>query len=708
MNIKILSILFSCISFGALAQSSTQSNDSTANLGNEDSVKVSTLEEFTVEAAPITTADGNLLFNPSTSAVESSRYAIDMLSKLGIPGLHYDIVSRSVTCNNSAPVILIDGIPSSQEELKNIKPSEVLNVEYSSFVPVKYSRYGNGSMLNIRLKRKQNGGRWNLNNWNDFKGKSEDANTGLFFYQGASRLNLLGSFSFRDNKKTYDEYTTEYTNPNLPVTSFEKDYSPFNYRSGFTYLQYSYAPSPSLLFTAKYTFNISNSHRYSNGEIEDTQNGQYSYKRKYRDNTPSHEVDLYFSKDLGSKNSIDVNILYSNNISDVTNHQSFSGESIDDVIPYSIHSRRNSLLGAVDYGHKFSNKARFDVYYSFTVSDNVNDYKERETIFSSKELNHLAYLQFQGGLWKNAWLSAKTGLKADRVTENSRPRTLINNMSELSLQWQLNSNWIFWYNGSFNSSSLPLSTYDATLVQSNPFLYNCGNPDIHASSALSNGVQLMYSRNHWTLSLGLSNNHIFNPIFNIPEYNPTLEAYLQRPENGRKADSYTVRLQASIPQIFKMFSFFGYLTYHRGENTLANGWKLTHNGLGGYLQLGWTYKKWSAYYFKNFPQKALSNLTITNVMENSDGLGLTYNLTDNLNFTLSWMYIFSKKGWIHEQNKETPDYRTHVYREIHENINWIRLNIGYNIRFGSPFKANDKKRTLQIKDTQKTFDDYSN
>lgn len=682
-----------------------KNNENEAN-GQDSTDQYEELPEIEIEAAPITLTDGKILFNPSAFAVKSSQYAIDLLSNLGIPGLIYDVINRNVTCNGSAPVILVDGIPASQEELKNIKATDVLNVEYSSFVPVKYSRYGSGALLNIRLKKRRNGGTWNIYNCNDFTGTADDAESGLFFFEGASRINLLGKFSLRSYRKVYDYYSTEFTNPNLPIASSENAQSPFSYRTGNATAQYTYAPSPSFILTAKYNFNISNSHRYKFADVVDNLYGSYDLDISSRSSNPTHTFDLYLSKDLNDKNSISVDFLYTNSISNVVNRQVYDGSSIDDVIPYSLHSRRNSLFGAIDYGYRFNDKAQIDAYYRITASHNLNEYLIQNTNFTSKEFNHLAYLQFQGPLWKRAWIEAKTGLRADRVKENGLPRTQLSNISELGLQWQISDKFIMIYEGNYNTSVIPLSMYDRTLVQSKLYLYNCGNPDIHASSFLNNTLSVIFRHKNISTTLAVTQNHTFNPIYSIPRYDATLNAYLNTPLNGRIADKYRVRLQASVP-LLEMFNISGQIIYEHTKNTLESGWNLIYNSVGGIVMVNWNYKKWRAYYYRRIPLKSLNNLTISNVEENGDQLGVIFNPNNHLYLQLSWGYILNKKGWQSTQIMKSPDYRTEICREIHENSNWVRFTITYNVSFGSPFRSNDKKRSLNLRDNQRIYDDYS-
>lgn len=192
--------------------------------------RITTLKEFSVEASAITTANGNMLYTPPKSVVESSSYAIDMLGKLGIPGLIYNPMSRSVSTVTGSPVILIDGVPSSQDDLKYLKPSRILNVEYSDVVPAKFASMGT-SLINIRLKKRENGGDFNVWDMNDFTGNGLDASLGFNFHQEASIWKLYSDFSYRNKTKVSDTQSIDYMNEKLPLATISSANSPFNYKT---------------------------------------------------------------------------------------------------------------------------------------------------------------------------------------------------------------------------------------------------------------------------------------------------------------------------------------------------------------------------------------------------------------------------------------------------------------------------------------------
>ena len=59
--------------------------------------QVNMLNEVTVDAKAVTVRDGNYLYNPPKSIIESSNYAVDLVGRLGVPGVIYSPLSQSLS-----------------------------------------------------------------------------------------------------------------------------------------------------------------------------------------------------------------------------------------------------------------------------------------------------------------------------------------------------------------------------------------------------------------------------------------------------------------------------------------------------------------------------------------------------------------------------------------------------------------------------------
>ena len=676
------------------------------NLGACMLEPVNTLQEVTVEAQAVSTVDGKFLFNPPKSTVEKSTYAIDLLGRLGIPGLTYDPMTRSVSTMRGGPVILIDGVPADQDDLRNLRATEVMNVEFTNFVPAMYSSMGS-SLINVRLKKRKNGGSWNIRETNDLIGSSVDASTALRFHQGPSRWMLSYAFAYNNKPKTYDSDIEKYDNPNLPVSTEIESHSPFNYKSHNGKLQYTFAPNSSFVLMARYGIFTNNSLRKSFSDVVDTYSGNYDSDSRTHSNNVNNDLNVYLAKSFDDYNSVAANIDFTTGNQNYSSAINYMLNPTPEIYENSLKSNRYALLGAFNYTHIFNNRSNLSACYFMTLSYNKNRYLVTDDIFRMKESNHHIYAEYQGDIKSKAWFYAKTGLKINHITEGEASRTFCRNTTDIGIQWAITPNWILLYSGAFSSNTLSLSMLENNLVQTNPYLLNIGNPDLKPSKNLENALQLYFMRNNITAYISGGHDYIFDPIFRAPIFDNTLNAYLSRPENGRYLSSFNASLNFNMRDIFNMFQFNGQLLFKNTKIENHNGWKNSHSSIGGMFSISWKYKKWQIDYYRSFPLFAMKDYVLTNGGGKFDQLSVTFRPDSHWDMTVSWAYMFDKKGWTEHRKTISPEYRTDEYREIRNDYgNYIKLTIAYNVSFGSPLKSSERKRIFDLKDNQSTYKDY--
>ncbi|MDE6558314.1 MAG: hypothetical protein K2K29_00310, partial [Muribaculaceae bacterium] len=349
--------------------------DEDLDIGECFLTEVSTLQELVVEGATVVATDGNMLYTPTKLSVEASTYAADLIGKLGIPALRYNPKERTLESYRGTPVILIDGRPADMTELQSLNASDVMNVEYSNNVP---ALYGEGDFLiNVKLKKKDNGGSWNIYENNDFLGSMVYAQTSLRMHQGSSSWLLNGTFNYNNNQDTYDNKSTNYLNPQLPVELRESSHSPFNYKWYDVILQYNFIPSTDFMLSATYKFNTYSTLRKSYSEYIDNYLGkteEYTgYNRTHREN-PTHSLNVYLSKDINSNNTIDVNVL--GTAMNQPYESEFSYDKPSGLLEYrdDVKAKRYSLLSGVNCNHIFNDRSKLGICYLLTLSTNTNKY----------------------------------------------------------------------------------------------------------------------------------------------------------------------------------------------------------------------------------------------------------------------------------------------------------------------------------------------
>ncbi|MBD5176831.1 MAG: hypothetical protein HDT05_05375 [Bacteroidales bacterium] len=682
------------------------SGDSIQDIGVIYLNQVNTLNEVTVDAKTVTVKDGNFLYIPPKSIVNASNQAIELIGKLGINGMAYNPIDRTISVRNENLLILVDGLQSSQEELRGIKASDVLNVEFSNNVPLIYaSNYS--CVINIRLKKRNDGGAWDITELNDFIGSAVNVGTGLSLYKGSSRLSVRYDLDYRNNKKTYDDMIASYDSPELEVQTKTQSHSPFNYKTHNCLLQYAYAPSQSLLFMAKYGINIYNTLRKSFMNIEDTFKGDYEGNERTHMDRVNQNINLYFSKAFGESNSLDIGADIAISNSDYNSILKYELPYPENEYLNDVNSDRVALNGKAMYSHTFHDKSILSGSYQFVFSNTRNKYNVTENTYRMKEANQHIYVQYQRNIIPNIWIMARTGIKIDHITENTIPHTYYNNNSALSVQYRISDKFTLGYNGTFSTQTLSLSLLQNNPVQINPYLVNNGNPDLKPSKILVNRLQFLFSNKNYSFGLTVQNWNEFDPINAIPIYEKDLKVYVNRPENCKHFNSTTLNLSMNIWNILKMFQIRGNLSYAHFQFENQNAWRNIKNSIGGDFAIGWYYKKFGADFGMTFPIMGSNGYQFSYWGEKMNYLSVQYRPIQNLSIGIQWAYMFDKKGWTSILNTKSPEYNYKSERQIHNNTNWIRLILSYNLNFGTAPKTKDRERLFDVRDSQTTFGDYT-
>lgn len=202
-----------------------------------------TLNEVTVTGNQIVHSKGRTIVYPSASDVSASGTAIGLFQKLPLPGLQANPVNRSISVDGGAPVILINGVPSTLDDFNALQPKEIEKVEFSRFTPARYADSGKSGFLSITLKKRNDGGQvyaWGRSAVNT---AFVDANIRASYHQGPSQFTLQYAPSWRNYQKVYDNVYESYIGDGFRVDLEEHDRNPFNYHYHTFRLKYDFRPT---------------------------------------------------------------------------------------------------------------------------------------------------------------------------------------------------------------------------------------------------------------------------------------------------------------------------------------------------------------------------------------------------------------------------------------------------------------------------------
>lgn len=672
------------------------------NVGECQLIHSDTLQELVVESKSVRSEKGKIIYAPTKGALAASTFAPAFLGQLGIPGLTYNRINETVAIDNSTPVILINGVKASENEIKYLKASDIANVEFSKVVPLLYYGQGN-SVINIILKQRNDGGSLSLGDQTDIRLKMEDPFIGFNYHKGPSSWDINYNFSFRDNKDTYDYQYEHFLSREMDVVRESNLHSPFGYRSHRANLSYLYNPNESWVFSAKVNFSSLNSHRGASGIIEDSMLGdtgidQYS---RYMDINPN--VDLYLRKSFGDKNSIQINLAGNYDNSDLNYNDREFTETYNSLIDNHILSHRYSLVSGLNYEHQFSANSILTALYQNTASRNINHYTATESSENAivKENNNSLRLMLQQGLGP-VWLNLQGGIGINHLNAQNIVQNFTNGYANLDAQWTINKNWSLSYNFSYDSPNKTVRNSIEYLTQLSPYLWMTGNINLKQQTPVSNFLRAHFSSGIWNIYLDAAHYSDANSVMWYTNYDHTVQGFVMRPVNGSESEIHTA-IQGGFNGLLNMFDFFGLVRYAHWK-TVAEGEKLILNGVSGMIRLTWYKGKWAVSYARNFPGKGQEGFDRSPNFESYDALSVSFKPDNHWKFDLSYCYMF--RDWKHWTKTISDHYVSYNSRSIKTCSNLVWITVTYNVDFGKQFTTKGKQRTLQLQDNQKGFLQY--
>lgn len=160
------------------------------NLGNLYLSEGVSLDEVTVTGKAMIDARGRTIVFPSKSDIKASSTSVGLFQKLPLAGLEADPINRSLKVDGAAPMILINGVPSTMADVNTLQPKDIEKIEYSRITPGRYADRGMNGLINITLRKRNDGGQ--IYAW----GRSAvatafvDGSVEASYHQGASQFSL--------------------------------------------------------------------------------------------------------------------------------------------------------------------------------------------------------------------------------------------------------------------------------------------------------------------------------------------------------------------------------------------------------------------------------------------------------------------------------------------------------------------------------------
>ncbi len=677
MNLEISMIGFSSTTI------IIESGSKNLNLGTIYLDEGVALNEVTVTSNSVIKSKGRTIIYPSASDLKSSATSISLFKKLPLAGLQANPITRSITVDGGTPVILINGVPSSIDDVNALQPKDIEKIEYSRFTPARYADSGNSGFINITLKKRNDGGQvyaWGRSAVNT---AFVDANIRASYHQGASQFTMQYRPSWRNYQQVYDNTTESYIGDDFVVDLEEHDRNPFNYHYHQLNLKYDFSPNAKTLFSATFSAMPMSNKSRSIARTIDSELGTYDNNNLATSNDFTPSLDLFLRRDFNDKNTLEVQVVGTLSSSDYRrdNNYVFSDGSESSYI-MNVDSRRRSLISEISYIHTFSEKTSLSAGIQNTVSRSTNTYLTSDYKPILSENNNYAYIRLGQRVGK-CYIALATGAKLFWINNDLNKRNFIRNLSSAQVSWNINNSLSL--QGSFRySPAIPsLTALTDYPQQTTPYLVSNGNPQLKVADNFLYSIGADYTYKKFQASFQSAYSNVNNSV--ISDINYLGEGmFLSQSVNAKYRRVFQNDLTLRISEIHGFgVNLYMSLTHYQ---TAGATWSHKLTSFDGSVTLWWNKGPYTISYWRKLPGKYLNGHYVGKD-ENGDALQFEWQPNKHWTVGASWMYMFDRKGtrypaW--DYSSVNPSYRE---RYIKNNGNMVVLSVSYSADFGSIFRT---------------------
>lgn len=452
-----------------------------------------TLDEVTVTGNQVVHSKGRTIVYPSSSDVRASSTSVSLFQKLPLPGLQANPINRTLSVDGGSPVILINGVPSTMDDVNALQPKDIEKIEYSRFIPARYADSGKSGYVSIILKKRNDGGQFYAWGRSAVNTAFVDGNVRASYHQGPSQFTLLYNPSWRNYQQVYDDVTESLIGDDFKINLEEHDRNPFNYQYHAIRLKYDFSPSAKTLFSATFSVTPNTNKSRTIAHTIDSEQGEYDNNSVSTNKALTPSLDLFLHQDFNDKNSLEVQVVGTLSSSDYRrdNNYIFSDVSQDSYV-MNVDSRRRSLISEVSYIHNFSDKTSLSAGYQNTVSHSKNTYLSSDYKPILTENNNYAYVRLGQSVGK-FYFSLSTGAKLFWIKNDLNKRNFIRNISSAQVSWNISSKWNLQATFRYTPEIPSLSALTDYPQQTTPYLISNGNPDLKVAENFMYSVAADYT-----------------------------------------------------------------------------------------------------------------------------------------------------------------------------------------------------------------------
>ena len=654
-------------------------------------VKTKDVQEIILKAQRKKMFADKAVYTFDSEALKEARYANDLLRTL--PELRYDPIANAISSTKGGTVLfLINGIEATELQMRTIQPENVVRVEYFDNPPTRWANRAD-TVVNLITRNPETGYAVGAD-------VSTAPTTG--FVNGSAYGNYTRGrnnigFEYYINLRDYDNrqvdgiYDYELNGSYYGSDEQKRDHFGYTYQS--IAARYTNALTDNYAFQVKFNTEILDSFNRSNGVsifTKDNESNHHTSNKKGSSNYIKPTLDLYFSKKLGKKDELSLNVVgtyFTTNTGEESNEWVTSTEESVFENTMNLRAQQKGLVGEIAHTHEFK-AGKLSSGYRVSNSEIDNQLLNLEG-FSQYKVNYLeqyVYTEFAGK--KNKWMyrigAGLTNIhnKSAENTENSWTFS-----PKLILGYQLAKNQSLRLSTSYAPSSPASNQLSSNVVQMVPNIVSKGNPYLESEKVWQNN--LMYSINSKYFDIN-ANAFYYDVDAVINQYfvQDPVYGYALTYENGQNGQKYGLELSGSVkPFGTNQLVIKAVVSPSKEIINTNRGAKVTNTIVDNYFVLSSQLKNWSFEYQFNIPVYQLSGAFLSK-NENQNHFFAQYKL-NNWSFSTGMYWIGTPSVYKTKSLSESlVNYTRNV--NIMNNKSMVVLGVGYNFAKGKKTEIEKK------------------
>ena len=510
------------------------------------------LDEVVVEGSRITEEAGRFVVLPDPKEAKVAGRGLTLLDMQQLPGLEVDVAMQNITIDGGTPILQINGKEVPLNRFINVRPEQILRIEYSNEPGIRYLDRNASGVINLVLKESVDGGNVMARIQSAFTTGFVDGYLMAAHHKGKSEFSLQYNLSHRNYKNVPYEMTDSYIAEDRTVERYQEMNFPFNYITHNITGEYTYQPNDSTMFVATLRDYIDNNHWYGTGTINETENDittQMDMNKQTDRKGNSPTLDLFFTHKMRNKQKIELNAVGLYSHSEYFNNLIYRDSESEWQYPTKVINKGYLIGGEAVYSKQFKKaEARIGLQYQHNFAS--NDYVIYETQTEMTKDNTYLYAGIEGNFSDNVMYSLGTGAKLFTVTDGIDTKRYLRNLSTAGLFWRINQRWSVTVNTQFVPYLPSLSDMSPVLQRVDDVEAICGNESLRPYNTLFGALRLRYNNKGWFASMIPSYYRNFSPTVRLYHYDPDLDLFVGTRQNTDYYQRFQLKAEVGVKQLF--------------------------------------------------------------------------------------------------------------------------------------------------------------